>query len=98
MPEDEQHQIAKLQAELKNLCRSVDEVKNTVSKIDEKLDDHRVLSAERAATINQVVGRVDDHDERIKKLETSFVRLAIYVALGAGGATLGIDKILSLFK
>lgn len=97
MPEEEQ-QIARLQAELKNLCRSVDEVKNTVSKIDEKLDDHRVLSAERAMQITQVAKRVDEHDGRINKLESSFVRLAIYVALGAGGATLGIDKILSLFK
>lgn len=97
MPEEEQ-QIARLQAELKNLCRSVDEVKNTVSKIDEKLDDHRVLSAERAMQITQVAKRVDEHDGRIHKLESSFVRLAIYVALGAGGATLGIDKILSLFK
>ena len=97
MPEEEQ-QIARLQAELKNLCRSVDEVKNTVSKIDEKLDDHRVLSAERAMQITQVAKRVDEHDGRINKLESSFVRLAIYVALGAGGATLGIDKVLSLFK
>ena len=99
MNDDEQsQQIARLQADVKNLCRSMDEVKNSVEKIKDSLAEHRVLSAERAAVVASATNRLDEHDARIKKLETSFVRLAIYVALGAGGATLGIDKIISLFK
>lgn len=98
MADNEVQQIARLQADMRNLCRSVDEVKNTVSKIDEKLDDQRMVSAERAVQITQTINRVDEHETRIKKLELSFVRLAIYVALGAGGATLTINEVLSLFK
>ena len=91
-------QIAHLQANMKNLCRSMDEVKLTVVRIKDTLDEHRILSAERAAMITGTQSRLNEHEGRIKKLETSFVRLAIYVALGAGGATLGIDKIMGLFK
>ncbi|MBQ6534761.1 MAG: hypothetical protein IJI37_06275 [Opitutales bacterium] len=101
MNDDEQTQIqqtARLQADLKNLCRSMDEVKRTVAKIADALAEHRVLSAERAAAINHVATQVAEHDSRIKKLEASFIKLAVVVAISAGGATLGIDKLIGMFK
>ena len=96
--DDDEHHITRLQADVKNICRTMDEVKASVEKIKDSLSEHRVLSAERAAAVNHIATQVSDHEGRIKKLETSFVKLAFYVALGAGGATLGIDKILDLLK
>ena len=92
------HQIARLQADLKNLCRTMDEVKSGVSKIRDTLDEHRVVSAERAAMISGTASRLDDHEWRIKKLEASSAKLALIVALTAGGVTFGLDKILGVLK
>ena len=98
MGDSELTQIGRLQADVRNLCRSIDEVKNTTKKIEAALNDHRVISAERAQRIDNTAKRVDDHEARIKKLEASFVKLTVIAALSAGGATLTIDKILNLFK
>lgn len=98
MGDSEMTQIGRLQADVKNLCRSIDEVKQTTKEIKNTLDDHRLLSAERAQRIENTVKRVDDHEVRIKKLEVSFVKLTVIAALSAGGATLTIDKIIGLFR
>lgn len=98
MGDSELTQIGRLQADVRNLCRSIDEVKNTTKKIEAALNDHRVISAERAQRIENTEKRVDDHEGRIKKLEVSFVKLTVIAALSAGGATFTIDKILGLFQ
>jgi len=98
MGDSELTQIGRLQADVRNLCRSIDEVKNTTKKIEAALNDHRIISAERAQRIDNTEKRVDDHEGRIKKLEVSFVKLTVIAALSAGGATLTIDKIIGLFK
>lgn len=89
-------QIARLQADLKNICRTVDEVKAGVDKIETKLDNHRIVSAERAVVIQNIGQKVDDHETRLKKLETSFVKLALLAAAASGGAAFGVDKLLAL--
>lgn len=98
MGDSELTQIGRLQADVRNLCRSIDEVKETTKKIESALNDHRIISAERAQRIDNTEKRVDDHEGRIKKLEVSFVKLTVIAALSAGGATLTIDKIIGLFK
>lgn len=98
MGDSEMAQIGRLQADVRNLCRSIDEVKETTKKIESALNDHRIISAERAQRIDNTEKRVDDHEVRIKKLEVSFVKLTVIAALSAGGATLTIDKIIGLFK
>lgn len=98
MGESELTQIGRLQADVRNICRSIDEVKQTVNKIDSALNDHRVISAERAQRIDNTARRVDEHEGRLKKLEASFAKLAVIAALSAGGATLTIDKIINLLK
>lgn len=101
MSDSELTQIGRLQADVKNLCRSIDEVKTTTKNIEATLNDHRVLSAERAQRIDNTVQRVDDHETRIKKLEASYAKLLIVAAVSAGGATgitFSIEKLLELFK
>ena len=98
MGDSETAQIGRLQADVRNLCRSIDEVKETTKKIESALNDHRIISAERAQRIDNTEKRVDDHEVRIKKLEVSFVKLTVIAALSAGGATLTIDKIIGLFR
>ena len=90
-------QVARLQADLKNLCRTVDEVKSGVNKIETKLDNHRIVSAERAVIIQNIGQKIEDHELRLKKLEASFVKFALIVATASGSAAFGVDKLLALF-
>lgn len=98
MGDSEMTQIGRLQADVKNICRGMDEMKGDIKEIKMALNDHRIISAERAQRIDNTEKRVDDHEGRIKKLEVSFVKLTVIAALSAGGATLTIDKILGLFR
>lgn len=98
MGDSEMAQIGRLQADVKNICRSMDEMKGDIKEIKAALNDHRVISAERAQRIDNTARRVDEHEGRLKKLEASFAKLAVIAALSAGGATLTIDKIINLLK
>ena len=101
MGESESTQIGRLQADVKNICRSMDEMRDDVKEIKAALNDHRVVSAERAQRIDNTEKRVDDHEVRIKKLEVSLGKLMLIAAISAGGATgitFSIEKIVGLFK
>lgn len=101
MGESEMTQIGRLQADVKNLCRSIDEVKETTKKIEAALNDHRVISAERAQRIDNAEKRIDDHEVRLKKVEVSLGKLMLIAAISAGGATgitFSIEKIVGLLK
>jgi|GEM_PF-5671775 len=91
-------QIAVLEANMKHVCDSLNELKTSIDKIDGKLDEHMLNAASRASVIESIEKKLDSQETRIKKLESSFIRLAVYVALSAGGVTLGIDKIISIFR
>ena len=101
MGESEVAQIGRLQADVKNICRSMDEMKGDIKEIKTALNDHRIVSAERAQRIDNTEKRVDDHEARLKRLEVSLGKLMLIAAISAGGATgitFSIEKIVGLLK
>lgn len=97
--------ITRIEAGLEN-------IKDDTSEIKKSIEAFVAQTAKNAIEMEGLRGRIREGEHDIiaikadiktlktdnATLKTSFAKLAVYVALGAGGATLTIDKILGLFK
>ncbi len=94
-----------MEKEIASLKSDVEHIKEDTTEIKQSIAAFVAQSAKISVELEGVRGRLREceHDiismkSDMKTLKDGFTRLAVYVALAAGGATLTIDKILNLFK
>ncbi len=101
-----------MEKEIASLKSDVEHIKEDTTEIKQSIAAFVAQSTQISVELEGVRGRLREceHDiialktenkelkESNEKLKTGFTRLAVYVALAAGGATLTIDKIIGLFR
>lgn len=101
-----------MEKEIASLKSDVEHIKEDTTEIKQSMTAFVAQAAKTAVELESLRGRVRECEHDIialkadnkglkdsnENLKTGFTKLAVYVALAAGGATLTIDKILNLFK
>lgn len=94
-----------MEKEIASLKSDVEHIKEDTTEIKQSIAAFVAQAAKTSVELESLRGRVREceHDiismkSDMKTLKAGFTKLAVYVALAAGGATLTIDKILNLFK
>lgn len=101
-----------MEVEIASLKSDVEHIKEDTTEIKQSIAAFVAQSAKTSVEIESLRGRMRECEHDIialkaenkelkdsdETLKTGFTKLAVYVALAAGGATLTIDKILGLFK
>ena len=94
-----------MEKEIASLKSDVEHIKEDTTEIKQSIAAFVAQAAKTSVELESLRGRVREceHDiismkSDMKTLKDGFTRLAVYVALAAGGATLTIDKIIGLFR
>ncbi len=101
-----------MEVEIASLKSDVEHIKEDTTEIKQSIAAFVAQSAKTSVEIESLRGRMRECEHDIialkaenrelkdsdETLKAGFTKLAVYVALAAGGATLTIDKILGLFK
>lgn len=101
-----------MEKEIASLKSDVEHIKEDTTEIKQSIAAFVAQSAKISVELEGVRGRLRECEHDIIALKTEskelkdsdetlkagFTKLAVYVALAAGGATLTIDKILGLFR
>lgn len=94
-----------VEKEIASLKSDVEHIKEDTTEIKQSIAAFVAQSTKISVEIEGVRGRLRECEHDIialksdnKALKTWVTKLAVYVALAAGGATLTIDKIIGLFR
>lgn len=101
-----------MEVEIASLKSDVEHIKEDTTEIKQSIAAFVAQSAKTSVEIESLRGRMRECEHDIialkadnkglkdsnENLKAGFTKLAVYVALAAGGATLTIDKILGLFR
>ena len=94
-----------MEKEIASLKSDVEHIKEDTTEIKQSIAAFVAQSAKISVEMEGLRGRIreGEHDiialkSDIKNLKADFTKLAVYVALAAGGATLTIDKIIGIFR
>lgn len=101
-----------MEVEIASLKSDVEHIKEDTTEIKQSIAAFVAQAAKVSIEIESLRGRMRECEHDIialkaeskelkdsdETLKAGFAKLAVYVALAAGGATLTIDKILGLFK
>ena len=101
-----------MEKEIASLKSDVEHIKEDTTEIKQSIAAFVAQAAKVSIEIESLRGRMRECEHDIialkaeskelkdsdETLKAGFAKLAVYVALAAGGATLTIDKILGLFK
>lgn len=100
-----EQEIASLKSDVEHIKEDTTEIKQAIAafvaqstKISVEMEGLRGRIREGEHDIVSIKADIKTLKTDNAALKTSFAKLAIYVALGAGGATLTIDKILGILK
>lgn len=94
-----------MEKEIASLKSDVEHIKEDTTEIKQSIAAFVATSTKISIELEALRGRIreGEHDiialkSDIRNLKAGFTKLAVYVALAAGGATLTIDKISGIFK
>ncbi len=101
-----------MEVEIASLKSDVEHIKEDTTEIKQSIAAFVAQAAKTSVELESLRGRVRECEHDIialkaenrelkdsnENLKTGFTKLAVYVALAAGGATLTIDKIIGLFR
>lgn len=98
-------EIASLKSDVEHIKEDTTEIKQSIAafvaqstKISVEMEGLRGRLRECEHDIIALKADNKEIKDSTETLKTGFTKLAVYVALAAGGATLTIDKILGLFR